>query len=217
MRILAIGAHPDDIELAMGGTLYEFTKKGIDVLCYLTTNGTYSDVYGNPIRFFDEIIETTRKSLGLLGVLEKNIIINRDINATELSVNKTSISEVQKIILQNEITEIFTHMKIDTYHQDHQATHHIAMAAARRYVNNLYCFESIFNFADGQMLPNCYVDISDCIKTKLDALKMHSTEYEKFGGEHWLQSIKSLANFRGIQIGVQYAEAFNVIKQFRKI
>ncbi len=217
MKILIVAAHPDDIELSLGGTICELRKLGISTICFHTTNGVYEDIYGNPVRLFDEIQDTTMKSLGILGIPEHSILFDKDRKATELYVNKDSISAIQKIIIQEQITHIFTHMKVDTYHQDHMATHLITMAAARRYINNIFCYESIFNYADGLMLPNSYVEITSSIEKKCDALRLHKTEYDKFGGEQWIDSVKSLANYRGIQVGVKYAEAFNIMKQFKKL
>ncbi len=215
MKVLIVAAHPDDIELGMGGTVKELTRKGIFVLCYHTTNGAYTDIHENVVREYAEIVDTTTKSLGVLGVSPDNVLFNSKINATDLKVNKDSISAVQKLILNHQITDVYTHMKIDTYHQDHMATHLISMAATRRYINNIYCFESISNYADGLMLPNSYVDITNSIEEKCKALRFHATEYDKFGKEQWIDSVKSLANYRGLQVRVKYAEAFNIMKQIR--
>ena len=155
---------------------------------------------------------TTEKSLSILGVKKENILFNETVNATELHVNADIISELQRIILKNNITDIFTHMEKDTYHQDHIATHFISMAASRRYINNIFCFETIFNFSDGLMVPNIYIDVSDTIEKKFESLRLHKTEYEKFDKEKWIESVKSLAILRGCQISRPYAESFNVKK-----
>ncbi|MHA1696607.1 MAG: PIG-L deacetylase family protein [Candidatus Helarchaeota archaeon] len=211
MSILFIGAHPDDIELGCGGAICYFTERNYSVYCYHLTNGVYSDIYGNIVREFDEILETTTKSLGILGVKKENIFFT-DIPATELKINKERISELQKLIIEKEITTIFTHPNPDTYHQDHRAAHNITMAGARRYVNNIFLFEIIFNYASGLMIPNYYIDISKYIERKTKALRLHTTEYNKFDGERWIDSIISLAKYRGIQVSTEYAEAFYVMR-----
>lgn len=213
MSILFIGAHPDDIELGCGGSICFFIEKGYDVYCYYLTNGEYTDINGKQVRDFEEVLETTRKSLSILGVKESNIIFS-DIPATRLQVNKEIISNLQKFIIEKNIQMIFTHPNPDTYHQDHRATHNISMASARRYVNNIFLFEIIFNFASGLMVPNYYIDISKFIRKKIKALRFHTTEYNKFDGEKWLDSITSLAKYRGIQVETDYAEAFYVMKYF---
>ena len=163
------------------------------------------------VREGEEIIETSIKSLGVLGVKEENIFFT-DTPATQLKVDKESISELQKFIIEKDVRIIFTHPDPDTYHQDHRAVHNISMASARRYVNNIFLFEIIFNFASGLMIPNFYIDISNYIKKKIESLRFHKTEYEKYGGEKWIDSIISLAKYRGIQVDKDYAEAFYVMK-----
>ena len=211
MSVLFVGAHPDDIELGCGGSICYFVNKGYEVYCYYLTNGAYTDIYDNPVREFEEISDTTKKSLGVLGVKEENIFFT-NIPATRLEVNKEIISELQRFIIDKNISTIFTHPNPDTYHQDHRAAHNITMASARRYVNNIFLFEIIFNFASGLMVPNYYINISKYITKKIEALRFHRSEYEKFDGERWIDSIMSLAKYRGIQVDSDYAEAFYVMK-----
>lgn len=211
MSVVFIGAHPDDIELGCGGTVCYFVNKGYDVYCYHLTNGTYTDISGNTMRTFEEIIETSKKSLGILGVKEENIYFS-DTPATALKDCKENISELQNYIIDKNTNMIFTHSHPDTYHQDHRAAHNITMASARRYVNNIFLFEIIFNFAAGMMIPNYYINISEYIEKKTQALRFHRTEYNKYNGERWIDSIVSLAKYRGIQVDVDYAEAFHVMK-----
>jgi len=211
MSILFIGAHPDDIELGCGGAICYYIEKEYEVYCFHLTNGVYSDIHGEIVRDFEEILKTTRKSLGVLGVKEENIFFT-GVPATQLVVNKERISELQKFIIEKKVETLFTHPNPDTYHQDHRAAHNISMASARRYVNNIFLFEIIFNFASGLMIPNYYIDISNYIDKKKDSLRLHKAEYDKFGGETWIDSIISLAKYRGIQVEKAYAEAFYVMK-----
>lgn len=211
MSILFIGAHPDDVELGCGGAICYFKERNYDVYCYYLTNGEYTDIEEEVVRDAEEVYETTIKSLDVLGVQEENIFFN-NVSATQLKVNKQIISVLQKFIIDKKINMIFTHPNPDTYHQDHRAAHNITMASARRYVNNIFLFEIIFNFASGLMVPNYYIDISKYIKKKIGALRFHVTEYVKFDGEKWIDSIISLAKYRGIQVDSDYAEAFYVMK-----
>ncbi|MFX1258533.1 MAG: PIG-L deacetylase family protein [Promethearchaeota archaeon] len=213
MAILFIGAHPDDIELSCAGAICYFIEKNEEVFCYHLTNGVYRDIDGNLVRDLDEILETTKKSLGLLGVKGENIYFS-DVPATKLQVTKENISKLQKFILKNNVKMIFTHPDPDTYHQDHRAAHNISLASSRRYVNNIFLFEIIFNFAAGLLVPNYYIDISKYIEKKSKSLRLHKSEYEKFGGEEWINSVESLAKYRGIQVGTKYAEAFYLMKYF---
>lgn len=213
--ILFIAAHPDDLEIGCGGSICYYIEKKFDIFCYHLTNGVYTDINGNLVRDVEEILDTSKKSLGILGVKEENILFT-DIPATELKLNKEIISELQRFILEKNINIMFTHSKPDTYHQDHTAAHDIAMASARRYVNNIFLHENVFSFASGLMIPNYYIDISKYIDKKNKALRLHKTEYDKFGGEKLIDSIISQAKYRGIQVNVEYAEAFYLMKYLLK-
>jgi len=213
MSILFVGAHPDDIELGCGGTICYLVEKKpeFEIICYHTTNGVYSDINGQSIRDFEEIYEASNKSLSYLGIKKKNILFT-DVPATQLKVNKESVSDLQKVIINQNVKYIFTHTNPDTYHQDHRNTHFISMAAARRYVHNILLFELYFNYAGGLMIPNSYIDISKHMEKKCESLRYHKTEYIKFGSEKWIEDIKSLARYRGMQVNIDYAEAFHVMK-----
>ena len=213
MSILFIGAHPDDIELGCGGAICYFVEKKPEreIICYHTTNGVYSDINGQSIRDFEEIYKASNKSLSYLGIKKKNILFT-DVPATQLKVNKERISELQKVIINQNVKYIFTHTNPDTYHQDHRNTHFISMAAARRYVHNILLFELYFNYAVCLMIPNSYIDVSKYMEKKCEALRYHKPEYVKFGSEKWIEDIKSLARYRGMQVNVDYAEAFHVMK-----
>lgn len=215
MSILFIAAHPDDLELGCGGAICYFTERNYEIYCYHLTNGVYTDIKGDVVRDFEEILNTTRKSLGILDIKEENIFFT-DIPATELKLNKERISELQQFIVEKNVNMIFTHSKPDTYHQDHTTVHDITMASARRYVNNIFLYEIIFSFASGLMIPNYYIDISKYINKKIEALRLHKSEYEKYGGEKWIDSINSLAKYRGIQVNTDYAEAFYVMRYLLK-
>jgi len=211
MSLLFIGAHPDDIELGCAGTICHFIEKKEEIYCYHLTNGEYTDLNGNQVRSSEEILETTENSLSILGVKKENIIFT-EIPATGLQVNKETISNLQKFIIDHNVKTIFTHPNPDTYHQDHRAAHNITMASARRFVKNIFLFEIMFNFASGLMIPNYYIDISNYIEKKKQAIRIHKPEYDKYGKEKWIESNVSLAKFRGMQVETEYAEAFYVMR-----
>jgi len=208
-RVLFVGAHPDDIELGAAGTICNLIEQGKEVHCYHTTSGEYKDLNGNPIRDKESVLKETRKSMDILGVEHLTFGFAP---ATELKFNKLEVSVLQRYILEHKIDTIFTHPIPDTYHQDHQNTHNIVVAASRRYVNNIFLWESVHSFGRGQIIPVAYVDISLHLDNKMDSLRCHTTEYVKFRHDKWVSGISSMAKYRGSQIGVHAAEAFDIIK-----
>jgi len=121
------------------------------------------------------------------------------------------INKIERVIADVRPDFILTHFPYDT-HQDHR---HLAQAtiSATRYIRNVMFFEgpTTQNFT-----PNVYVDISEALDAKIDALKAHHSQIEKTNIEDMtiVELARSTANFRGIQGRVKYAEAFSSLRLF---
>ena len=107
---------------------------------------------------------------------------------------------------------IFTHHPFDT-HQAHEGVAKATIAAARR-KNTVFFFEPIQPSGRSYVAfkPQMYVDISDTVDTKIESLKKHSSEYNKFGGEDWIEGVRCRCGYRGYEIGKKFAEAFEVLR-----
>lgn len=214
-NILAIGAHPDDIEFGCGGTLLKHKQAG-DFVVYLCMTGTESvdGVSGNIIRSLEENEEETKKAAKLLKVDKIEHLKFKDLH---IPFSFDSVSAIEKIINKYKIDTVYTHWAGDA-NQDHISTFKATMAASR-YVPNVYCYEQIPipRMSENQMIVNHYVDITDHFSTKLKASKQHKSQFIKYKkiGLNVSKNLKTLAKFRGIQAKVKYAEAFQVIKQVR--
>jgi LmbE family N-acetylglucosaminyl deacetylase len=211
--IMIVGSHPDDIELGMGGSIRKFADEGNIIIWVELTIGSYTDRSGKPVRTIEEVMGTKAKLQAMYGF---KIYQNLFQETTKAEINKEVISTLQDLIIDHHVDEIYTHPEIDTYHQDHRICHQIVMAAARKYVHNIYCFESIFNICEGIIHPLLYIEISrEQLDIKLQSLTLHKTEYEKFGTGKWLDNVETLSKMRGVQAGCLYAEAFQVLKERR--
>jgi len=114
MEILAIGAHPDDIEFGCGGTLYKYTAKGHEAHLMIMTRG---DQGGEP-----EVRKTEQEaSQTILGI---DRIYWGDYWDTQLEVDKEMINKIERVIADVRPDFILTHFPYDT-HQDHR---HLAQA-----------------------------------------------------------------------------------------
>lgn len=180
MKILAIGAHLDDIELACGGTLAKAIASGHQVKVVVMSRSGYTDSIGKMQRTDYQACSEGIKALNSLGILDisilkfenKNIVFNKDI-----------IVPLDNIIANYNPDIIFTHHPFDT-HQDHEAVAKATISAARR-KNTIYFYEPIFPAGRSYVpfKPQLYVNINDTINTKLNALRYHVSEYNKFGKE----------------------------------
>ena len=199
MNVLALGAHPDDIEYGCGGTLTLYGLKGHDVYLFVASDGSLGG--DAAVREREQ-----KESAVVIGAREVFWGGYRD---TEVPYNRELIVQIESVIKQVRPTMIFVHYPDDT-HQDHR---HLAQAAvsATRYVPNFLFFEgpTTQNFT-----PNCYANIEKVLDRKLACLEAHRSQVSKTNIEDLtiLELAVSCANFRGIQARVKYAEAFQSIR-----
>ena len=213
MNVMAIGAHPDDIEFGCGGTLINHKDNG-DVVIYVCMTDTESvdATQGKVIRTQDELKSETQCAADVLGVDKVFYLPFKDLH---VPFSFDSVSRLETIIKQYNIDTIYTHWSGDS-NQDHISTFKTTMAAAR-YVPNVYCYEQIPipRHTDNPMRINSYRDISKTFHLKIEAAECHKSQFKKYkaAGFDVTENLTTLAKFRGIQANCKYAEGFQVIKQ----
>lgn len=210
MKVLAVGAHPDDIEIGCGGTLVLFKRKGHEVYILILTRGEAS---GDPTVREKEC----RKAASILGADE---LIFGNLQDTKITDGIETIMAIENVINQIKPDIIFTHSYKDG-HQDHRNTGMAALSAARN-SKKVLLYES--PAALREFCPQVFVDISTTFDVKLKALEMFGSQASKvyFKGSNMLDHVRNfpyvsnavegLARFRGFQAGVTFAEAFEVGK-----
>jgi len=199
MNILAIGAHPDDIEFGCGGTLMKMVKKGHNVSMLVMTKG---EMGGRPhVRQREQL-----KAANFIGVKK---VFWGNYKDTYIPSNKQVIATIEDMIKKTESEIVFINYYEDT-HQDHRLVADNATASSR-YVKSVFFYEVP---TTQRFEPDVFVDISDILKDKLKLLTLHSSQVSKTGVEKLsiLESTKSCANFRGFQARVKYAEGFKSLR-----
>lgn len=214
-NVLAIGAHPDDIEFGCFGTLKKHINEGDNVTLIVMTQSDVKDAYTLEVTrdaniSLDEAIDAAK----VLGSPE---LIIGGFEDTKIPFNDKSVAFLENIIKEKHIDIIYTHWGGDT-HQDHINTLSSTMAAGRL-VKNVLCYEQVPlpRITTTYPVANYYVDITDVIDYKLQGCAAHKSQIDKFNkqGFDMLDNVLTLAKFRGNQCGVKYAEAFNVLKIVR--
>jgi LmbE family N-acetylglucosaminyl deacetylase len=199
MNVLAIGAHPDDIEFGCGGTLALYAQRGHDVVLFVASDGSRGGTPG--VRVGEQ-----RDAAVALGARE---VIWGGFPDTEVPLSRDLIAAVESAIHRVRPTMIFVNSPDDT-HQDHRALAQ-ATVSATRYIPNFLFYEvpSTQNFT-----PNCYTNLDKVLDLKLAALEAHRSQVSKTNIEDLtiLELAVSCANFRGIQARVKYAEAFQSVR-----
>ena len=209
-RILAVGAHPDDVELGCAGTLLKFKAQGaeVDIVVARDDNAPRPSVRRDRAQMQKEY-QDSEKVLSIPFHIMKNPY--DETGRPRLEWNNASITQMDEVVNAKDYDLIITHSKGD-HHNDHQNTFNIVNSSLRRYRGEFWCMEGgpysnknkIFN-------PTVFVDISDLIETKLDSIICYTSYFD----ETLLHNIRGLAAYRGQMLGVQYAEAFEL--QYRNI
>jgi LmbE family N-acetylglucosaminyl deacetylase len=211
-NILAIGAHADDIEINCGGTVALHVKKGDNVIMLVMAEPFFTNYDGKVLRPRDVGDSEEKKAAQFLGAK----VINLGFKDNSVLYSVETIESINRIIDQYKIDTIYTHWHHES-NQDHSRTAHATISAAR-YIPNILMYEPMF--PNGKTYESfrsqVYVDISSTFDLKIEAIKCHKSQVEKFGNG-FLEAIEGRARYRGYEIGCKYAESYEVIRAVNKI
>ena len=203
-NILAVGAHPDDIEFGCGGSLLKCAERGYKIFLLVLTMGS---VGGEPSIRQKEQEESAK-------LMKASQVFWGNFPDTEVPNSKSVITVIESVI--NDIrpnTVMFNYY--DDTHQDHRIAAE-ACISATRYIQEVLFFEvpSSKNFE-----PDVFVDINDVLEKKMMLLEAHTSQLDRTRVENLtiMESAKSCANFRGYQGRVKYAEGFKALRILKKI
>jgi len=205
MKVLAIGAHPDDIEFGCGGTLALHVESGHEVYLLIMTEGHKGG----------DLAVRKSEQLAAADVLKPKGVFWGGYGDTELSPNMNQlVHDIETIIKKIDPDLIFVNHEEDT-HQDHRALSKAAISATR-YVKNVLFYEGP---TTQRFSPNVFVDIQETIDAKIDMLLAHHSQVSKTNieGLSIVDIARSTANFRGIQGRVQFAESFVPLRYFMRM
>lgn len=196
MNVVAVGAHPDDVELGCGATLLRHVARGDEVTILVMTAGQRGLVDGMSRP------KEQQAAAALLGVQLRW----GDFEDGAVPDGAEAIAVIDDVLADSGAEVLYTHAVEDT-HQDHRATATVSLAAGRRLPTVLqYETPSSQHFE-----PTVYVDVADTIDEKLTALRAHLSQVLRPGPVE-LEAIEAQARFRGFQGRVRFAEAFETAR-----
>lgn len=220
MRVLAIGCHPDDLEIGCGGTLRAYVKRGDEVYMCHVANGNRGHKIIKPDELREIRHQEAENAANKIGA--KRVY---DLDISDLEVNATDMNQKRKLIrVIKEIKPdvIITHAPQD-YMQDHRevsqlvfdaefgaSIDHIEEDLEAVEIAPLYYMDTL---AGVDFNPHEYVDVTDHIDTKLEALACHESQIKwmkEHDGIDFLDFVKTCAKYRGLQAGVPFAEGFRI-------
>jgi len=190
--------------------LAKAVKNGHTIKVLIMSKSGYTNKDGKIQRSDETAVKEGVEALNTLGIMDITIL---DFETKDIPFRSDVVNAIDLVMSEFDPDIIFTHHPFDT-HQAHEGVAKATIAAARRR-NTLYFFEPIAPSGRSYVAfkPQMYVDIEETIDLKIESLKCHRSEYNKFGGENWVEGVKCRCGFRGYEIGKKYAEAFEVLRE----
>lgn len=210
MRLLAVGAHLDDAEIACGGTLAKAVHSGHQVRIVALTHSAYKNYDGEVRRTREQAVEEGLAAAVILG-LKRDDVQLLDYPTGNVPYDNEIIGNLESALDQFRPDCILTHWPFDT-HQDHRWGALNTLAAARWY-RSVVMYEPMMPASRSYVgfRSQLYVDISDFVETKVHALEAHASQYERYGTA-WIEAVRARGRLRGFEMGVEQAEAFEVVR-----
>jgi LmbE family N-acetylglucosaminyl deacetylase len=219
--VLVVAAHADDEALGCGGTIARHLQEGDAVHLVLMADGVHSRRESSEADLARRI-EASKRAQSILGVSS-----SQSLNLPDNKMDSVPLLEiVQKLELVLEKIQpsvIYTHHHGDL-NIDHRLTHDAVMTACRPVPDSSVC--EIFGFEvlsstewatqqTSPFLPHYFVDITQQLRTKLDALEAYAEEMRASPHSRSMAHVEVLAHHRGYSVGVEAAEAFEVYRIIR--
>ena len=196
MQVLAVGAHPDDVELGCGATLLRHVARGDTVTVLVMTAGQRGQVDGMSRQAEQEDAATQLGATLRWGGFTDGSVPD----------GPEAITVIDDVVAATGAEVLYTHATDDT-HQDHRATATASLAAARR-LSSVLQYETP---STQRFEPTIYVDVFETLEAKLGALRSHLSQVVREGPVD-LEAIEAQARFRGFQGRIRYAEAFEAAR-----
>jgi len=223
MRVLAIGAHPDDVEILCGGTIAKYALRGDDVTIMIATNGNV----GSSSLTKDEIAEVRRKEAEASAAIIGAELIWMGYDDEFLFHDRATRTAFINAIRRAAPDVMFVHGAND-YHPDHRICGEIAADCRIPVTVPLIVTEypalpripHVFimdNLGGIGFEPEHYVDITDVYDIKCRMIRSHESQDEWLQyqyGMDYVSFVSKSSAVRGMAIGVQHAEAFRSLPMY---
>lgn len=218
MNILAFGSHPDDVEFLCGGTLLKYQKQGHKIFIALTTSG---NIGSNVIEGREKIAAVREKEQLAAAKFYNAEVRFLRYNDEGLVDSEQLRQDVLDAIRWADPDVVFTNPPCDNS-TDHNVTGTVVGRVMLSLVGKnipatvkpMNKFPSLFYWdtaAGVGFVPEVYVDITEEYEQKLQALSVHESQISwmgEFEDQSFLDSCRIMSEFRGLQAGFRYAEAF---------
>jgi N-acetylglucosamine malate deacetylase 1 len=195
--VLAIGAHPDDVELAIGGTLARLAREAARVVMAVISIPTD----------FETRRDEARQAAAILGC-ELRILVENGCCRIDDMKSYQLVGMLDALVRELQPAAVLTHSACE-FHRDHIAVHNACMSTQRIKSFDLFHFSPTMTRAvPVPFHPRAYIDVSDTIELKMKAIEAHLSQFGGRGLDS--EMYRDLARLNGRMVGVKYAEGVDV-------
>lgn len=227
-RLLVVSPHADDESFGCAGTMARIKALGGEVYVVCCSVGTLKHYDGTGSVVTAETRE--REFAAVMDYLQVDgwEILYRDTEMhlrLDIVPRRDLIAKLERegALALDKLKPTMLAIPASSYNQDHEAVFRAAFTAARPGVPNLKPFQPIvFGYNNTSLFwslerekfhPNFYVDISDYLEIKLNALRMHRSQIRDPVHHSSPQNVEYAARVRGSEVSVAAAEGFLLFRQ----
>ena len=220
-NIMIISAHPDDEILGAGGTLIRHRDLGDEITWIIIP--ILFEKYG----FSKQRIKSRKEEIyEIAKALKIKKVVHFDYPTMQLTPVDlpTMIPQISKVFNDVKPHTIYTLNRSDA-HSDHRVVFDAVFSCTKSFRNPfirevmMYECLSETEFApalpEKVFMPNCYIDISKQMDEKVDLMNIYESELGEHPFPRSERNIRALGTYRGASSGVEYAEAFQILKSYR--
>lgn len=198
LRMLVVGAHPDDVEIGLGGTIHRRAHSGWDVTVLTMSGGGNG---GDPALRRKE----AHRAAEVLGAR----LLMEDLPDGSMADDRTTVEAVERAVAETTPDVVVVHSESDT-HQDHRAVHRATLVACRK-VARLACYQS--PSATVAYRPNRFIELSEVdVEAKLAAIAAHHSQ----AASRWYLDedlLRSTARYWGRFSQTRFAEPLELVHE----
>lgn len=222
MKILIVVAHPDDESLGAGGTLAKYSQQGAEIKGMYFTNGIsarFENESSNKLRRINA--ENVSTILGFKWIFQGDFPDNQLDKVPLLEL----VKKIEEIKTEFNPDLIFTHSAVDL-NVDHRKIAEAVLTAFRPQPQESYTeilsmeIPSATDFGNvsffGTFAPNVYVNIEETWVLKKRSLEQYQDEMRQAPNTRSIEGLENLAKFRGFQVGLRMAEAFQSLRRIER-